>query len=98
MNPCQKNKAFVRDHLAGYRTDLASKRTFLSYLRTALAFFVGGLALIKFWGHPILTLVGWIFLFVGIIIFFQGVYNYTKVNRAILAEKEKADKAERAMD
>lgn len=98
MHPNQKNEAFVRDHLAGYRTDLASKRTFLSYLRTALSFFVGGLALIKFWSHPILSVVGWIFLFAGIVIFFQGLYNYTKMNRAILAEKGKADKAERATD
>ena len=94
MDPYQKNEAFVRDHMAGYRTDLANRRTFLSYLRTALAFFVGGLALIKFWGHPILTVIGWIFLFAGIIIFFEGVYTYLKVKRAVQAEKEKTNKAE----
>ena len=97
MDPNQKREVFVRDHLAGFRTDLANRRTFLSYIRTALAFFAGGLALIKFSGHPLITVMGWLFLPVGIIILIQGVITYVKVNRTVQAEKKKTDEAERVM-
>jgi len=90
-----KREVFVRDHLAGYRTGLALRRTFLSYLRTALAFFGGGLAMIKFSGHPLVTLLGWVLLPAGIVILVQGVIIYIRVNRAVQAEKEKTVEAER---
>lgn len=90
-----KREVFVRDHLAGYRTGLALRRTFLSYLRTALAFFGGGLALIKFSGHPLFTLLGWILLPAGTVILVQGIITYVKVNRAVQAEEAKTEEAER---
>lgn len=96
VDPSLKREVFVRDHLAGYRTDLAIRRTFLSYLRTALAFFGGGLAMLKFSGHPLVTLFGWLLLPVGIVILVQGVITNIKMNRDVQAEKKKTDEAERA--
>lgn len=90
-----KREVFVRDHLAGYRTDLALRRTFLSYLRTALACFGGGLAMIKFSGHPLVTLLGWVLLPAGVVILAQGIITYVKVNRAVQVEEEKTEEAER---
>jgi len=91
-----KKEVYVRDHLAGYRTGLALRRTFLSYLRTALASFGGGLAMIKFSGHPLVTLLGWALLPAGIVILAQGIITYIKVNRVVQAEEEKTDEAEQA--
>ncbi|MBC8418672.1 MAG: DUF202 domain-containing protein [Proteobacteria bacterium] len=96
LDPSLKKEVFVRDHLAEFRTDLANRRTLLSHIRTALAFFAGGLALIKFSGHPLIWLIGWLILPAGVIILVQGVITYIKVTRAIQAEKEKTDEAERA--
>ena len=96
VDPSLKGEVFVRDHLAEYRTGLALKRTFLSYLRTALAFSGGGLAMIKFSGHPLVILLGWILLPAGVVILVQGVITYIKVNRGLQVEKEKTNEAERA--
>jgi len=90
-----QREVYVRDHLAGYRTGLALKRTFLSYLRTALAFFGGGLAMIKFSGHPFVTLLGWFLLPAGVVILVQGIITYIKVNRAVQGEEKKTDEAEK---
>ena len=95
VDPSLKREVFVRDHLAGYRTGLALRRTFLSYLRTALAFFGGGLAMIKFSGHPLVAWIGWFFLPAGIIILVQGIVTYIKVNQSVQAEERKTDEAER---
>ena len=90
----RKKEAYVRDHLAGYRTDLAIRRTFLSYLRTALTFFGGGWAMLKFSGHPIITLVGWILIPAGIIILVKGFIVNVKMNRDVQSEKHKTEEAE----
>ena len=71
-----KGEVFVLDHLAEYRTGLALKRTVLSYLRTSMAFFGGGLAMIKFSGHPLVTWLGWILLPAGVVILVRGVITY----------------------
>ena len=94
VEPSLKREVFVRDHLAEYRTGLALRRTFLSYLRTALAFFGGGLAVIKFSGYPLVTLLGWILLPAGVVILVQGVITYIKVNQGVQAEKRKTEEAE----
>ena len=96
VDPSLKREVYVRDHLAEYRTGLALRRTFLSYLRTALAFFGGGLSMITFSGHPLVTWIGWSLLPAGIVILVQGIIVYIRVNRAVQAEKEKTDEAERA--
>ena len=96
VEPFLKREVYVRDHLAGYRTGLALRRTFLSYLRTALAFSGGGLAMIKFSGHPLVTLLGWILIPAGAVILVHGSITYIKVNRAVQAEKQKTYEAEKA--
>ena len=56
----------------------------------------GGLAMIKFSGHPLVTLLGWFFLPAGVVILAQGIITYIKVNRAVQAKEEKTDEAEQA--
>ena len=97
MSGSKKKDPFVRDHLAEFRTELANRRTFLSYLRTALAFLGGGLALIKFSGHPTFTIFGWLLLPVGVLILVQGAITYIRVKRVVWEEKQRAEAAERSI-
>jgi putative membrane protein len=89
-----KKGVFVRDHLAELRTELANRRTLLSHIRTSLAFLGGGLALIKFSGHPLIAAIGWFLLPAGIFILVQGVITYVRVNSAVRLEKQKTEEAE----
>jgi putative membrane protein len=85
---------FVRDHLAELRTDLANRRTLLSYIRTSLTFIAGGLALIKFAGHPVMIGIGWFLIPAGIIILVEWGFTYTRISRSVRLEKEKTEAAE----
>ena len=87
-----KREVFVRDHLAEYRTGLALRRTFLSYLRTALAFFGGGLAMIKFSGHPLVTLLGWILLLPVLSFLFRGSSHILRWIRVFRRRSERQKK------
>jgi len=98
INLDKKGELFVRDHLAELRTELANRRTLLSHIRTALAFMGGGLALVKFAGHPLAILIGWILVPVGLFILGEGIVTYVKVVRAVRMEKKKTDAAEQACD
>ncbi len=89
-----KKSIFVRDYLAEYRTDLANKRTFLAYIRTALAVFAAGLALIKFFGHPIYVILGTALVVASLLIFVQGLVTYYKMKQVTRAEDEKIRKFE----
>jgi len=93
--PLLGESVYIRDRLAEYRTGLALKRTLLSYFRTALAFFGGGLAMIKFSGHPLATILGWSLLPAGVTILVQGCLVYMRMKRALEKEQEIADRAER---
>jgi putative membrane protein len=88
---------FARDHLAELRTDLANRRTLLSHVRTALAFLGGGIALIKFAGHPLIIAAGWLLAPVGVFILIQGIVTYLRINTAVRAEKEKTEAAEKTV-
>lgn len=81
--PSGGDRGIIREHLAEHRTSLANKRTFLAYLRTGLTFFGAGLAIIKFFGHPIVQLLGWLMLPAGLIIFVWGFVIYRKMNKLI---------------
>ncbi len=89
-----KESIFVRDYLAEYRTDLANKRTFLAYIRTALAVSAAGLALIKFFGHPIFLILGAALVVASLLIFVQGLVTYYKMKQVTRAEDEKIRKFE----
>ena len=90
LNP----ELFIRDHLAGYRTELANRRTMLAYLRTALSLVAAALVFIKFWHHPIVLALGWTLLPVSFVILIQGLLAYRKINRIVHREETKTGEAE----
>ncbi len=69
--------------LANEQTILANERTLLAYLRTMMTFFIAGVTFIKFFGHPALTIVGWAFIPVSLIILGVGIVSYLVRKRAI---------------
>ncbi len=94
----KKAERFVRDHLAELRTELANRRTLLSHVRTSLAFLGGGVALIKFAGHPLAIVVGWFLLPAGFFILVEGIFTFVRVIRAVRIERAKTDAAEQMPD
>jgi len=52
--------------------------------------------MIKFSGHPLVTLLGWILIPAGAVILVLGSITYIKVNRTVQAEKQKTYEAEKA--
>lgn len=80
----------LRDYLAADRTILATERTLLSYLRTAFTMFVAAVTFIKFFDTPVMQLLGWLFLPLGVILILFGVYRYKQVTGLVFrAEKNK---------
>ena len=77
----------LRDNLAAQRTMLANERTYLAYIRTALTLFVAGVTLIKFFGHVIYEIIGWILIPLGIMILIKGILSYIKMKRIITEEE-----------
>lgn len=88
----QKEYSFIRDHLAAHRTDLANDRTILAYIRTALTFFVVGVTFIRFFGHIVIEIIGWVFIPIGIFVFIKGLIRYKKVKRVIKEEERNPPK------
>ncbi len=66
---------------------LANERTYLAYIRTALTLFVAGVTLIKFFGHVIYEITGWILIPLGIMILIKGIISYIKMKRIITEEE-----------
>ncbi|HEX6533038.1 MAG TPA: DUF202 domain-containing protein [Gemmatimonadaceae bacterium] len=66
-------------------TLLANERTLLTYVRTALAFFAAGVALIRFFGNPILIATGWLFIPAGVALGIFGAVRHRRVRRELLA-------------
>jgi len=88
------SELFIRDHLAGYRTELANRRTFLAYIRTTLSLVAAALVFIKFWHHPLVVGFGWSLLPVSAIILVRGLLIYRRVNRVVRREEEKTGETE----
>jgi putative membrane protein len=91
-----KGQLILRDHLAADRTILANERTFLAYIRTALTLFVAGLSFVHFeivknMGSSALAdrTIGGLFMFIGTITFFLGLYRYNKMKTLIREIKQK---------
>lgn len=73
----------LRASLAAERTILANERTFLAFLRTALTLFAAAVTFIRFFDHPVLSVVGWIFIPVSIILVILGVLRYKIIKQSI---------------
>jgi putative membrane protein len=69
--------------LAIGRTIMANERALLAFLRTSLAFFLVGVGLIKFLDHPVLDVIGWIFVVLGGIFLIWGVQRYRQVRKVL---------------
>lgn len=83
---------FLRDHFAAHRTALANDRTLLAYIRTALTFFVVGVTFIRFFGHVVTEIIGWIFIPAGIYLFSYGIIRFRKTKQVIHKEEKNPPK------
>ena len=81
-----QEELILRDYLATDRTILANERTFLAYMRTMLALIVAGITFVKAFEDPIVHVVGWIFIPLGILTFIMGVMRYRTMYLAIPTE------------
>ena len=83
-----QSELFIRDHLAGYRTELANRRTLLAYIRTVLSLVAAALVFIKFWQHPIVLVLGWLLLPIAAFILIRGLLTYRKIDRVVRQEEK----------
>ena len=82
----------LKDYLAAHRTLLANDRTQLSYVRTSLTLFISGVTFIKFFESKTLSVIGWIFIPVGIIVLIIGISKYHHVKCLIHSIKHDGKK------
>ena len=85
---------FIRDHLAGYRTELANRRTLLAYIRTVLSLVAAALVFIKFWNHNIVIALGWTLLPIAAFLLIRGLLIYRRINRVVRLEEERTGETE----
>ncbi len=97
-NQFEKESLILRDYLATDRTDLAIDRTILSYVRTALTLLIAGLSFIKFFNIFILTVFGWIFVFITPILLCIGVWRALEMKKIVSNLKEKDEKELKIQD
>lgn len=76
-------KGDSRNLLAIGRTILANERTLLSFLRTALCFFMGGIAMIKYWNHPVIVGLGFVFIVLAPLLLVWGLFRYSHAKKAL---------------
>ena len=89
-----ESELFIRDHLAGYRTELANRRTLLAYIRTVLSLVAAALVFIKFWQHPIVICLGWALLPTATFILIRGLLIYRRINRVVRREEERTGESD----
>ncbi len=92
------SELFIRDHLAGYRTELANRRTFLAYIRTTLSLVAAALVFIKFWRHPAVIILGWSLLPISGIILVRGFLIFRRINRVVRQEEIKTGEEKNPFD
>lgn len=66
----------LRDHLAIDRTEMSNENTLLAYIRTSLTILIAGASLLKFFDIFALTVIGWMFIGVGIGVMIFGIYRF----------------------
>jgi len=69
----------IRDWLALDRTILANERTFLAYSRTSLTLIIAGLTFVRFFGHHLFAVLGYMFIVGGIGVFVLGLRRFNKM-------------------
>ena len=79
------DQLILRDHLAADRTVLANDRTFLAYARTALALLVSGITLVRFFGHGVTDVLGWVLIPLGVLTMVVGTRAYFRMRKKIAA-------------
>lgn len=71
-----KEEIILRDYLALERTKLANERTLLSYIRGSIYLVLGGIAFIQLKEFEGLFILGYISIFLSLILFIVGVTRY----------------------
>jgi putative membrane protein len=84
-----RERPYMRDRLAAYRTVLANERTFLAYVRTALAFCVVGVSFVKFFDNDIIEFIGWVLIPAGVLTFIKGSISFRRTSGRIKQEEKR---------
>lgn len=71
----------LRDYLALERTKLANERTLFSYIRTSLYLLTVGTGILQIESISRLTLIAWICMLSGVILFFLGIIRFSRMNK-----------------
>lgn len=84
-----------KDALAIGRTVLANERTLLAFLRTGIGLLGGGIAVVKFIGHPFLIALGWTAIVFSLPVILWGFWRFWIIRRLLykiseeMADEEK---------
>lgn len=87
----KKDSLILRDLLATDRTFLANERTLLAYIRTALSLIVAGSSFIKFSNDLLIEIIGYVFVPLGVVIGFIGLYRFIKTSKDLKKIKKAAN-------
>lgn len=79
----QADELILRDHLALSRTTLANERTVLAYARTAIALLAAGVSFIELFDSPLIAILGWVFVPLGVATAVLGLRRYLQVRSEI---------------
>lgn len=71
----------LRDYLALERTKLANERTLFSYIRTSLYLLTVGTGILQIESISRLTLIAWVCMLSGVILFFLGIIRFRRMNK-----------------
>lgn len=85
----------LRDWLALDRTILANERTLLSFTRTALVLILAGMTLIRFFGHQMWAVLGYVVLASGVILWLVGFRLYILKKQQYTVYTDEIREAER---
>jgi putative membrane protein len=71
------------DMLSIGRTVMANERTLLSFIKTSIGLLASGLALIKFFEYPLITVIGWVMIPTSVFFLLWGIKRYRYVNKLL---------------
>lgn len=83
-----KKDLIIRDDLAVHRTILSNERSLMAQTSAFFTAFIAGVSLIRLFESGFLHLVGFIFIFVGLIILIDGMKKYFQMKRLISKEAD----------